>query len=101
MIQHQKKSSTVVVELAGELDHREAARLKPEIDALLSDTKIKLLVFDMKTLSFMDSSGIGMIIGRYKAMQRRGGAVAVRNCNRQVDKLIEMAGLYQIIQKLA
>lgn len=101
MVQHIRKSSTVIVQLTGELDHREAARLRPEIDELLSDSRVKLLVFDMKTLSFMDSSGIGMIIGRYKAMQKRGGAVAVRNCNRQVDKLIEMAGLYQIIQKLA
>ena len=49
----------------------------------------------------MDSSGIGMLIGRYKIMTRRGGSVAVRSGGGQVDRLIELSGLYQIVEKLA
>lgn len=49
----------------------------------------------------MDSSGIGMLIGRYKRMKRRGGSVAVTGAEGRIDRIFTMAGLYQIIDKLA
>ena len=98
---HERQRSTVVVKLDGELDHSYADGIRAELDELISDPAIKKLVFDLSGLSFMDSSGIGMIIGRYRQMARRGGRVAVRCTSKRIDKIFEMAGLYQIIDKLA
>ena len=56
---------------------------------------------DLNDLRFMDSSGIGLIIGRYKLMSRRGGSVAVSGPDAHIDKIFEMAGLYQLVERLA
>ena len=101
VLKHKKQKNALVIQLTGELDHSAAAKLRLEIDELIMDPKVKQLIFDMDDLSFMDSSGIGMIIGRYKLMKKKGGTGAVGHCSRQVDKIIEKAGLYQIIEKLA
>jgi len=101
MIEHQKQRNAVTVKLAGELDHNTALRIREDLDQLISDPHVKRLIFDMNELSFMDSSGIGMIIGRYKVMARRGGTVAVRANNSHVERIIELSGLYQIVEKLA
>lgn len=101
MLIHEKQRGTVVVRLTGELDHKCASMLRGELDELISDPKVKKLVFDLSELDFMDSSGIGMIIGRYKVMARRGGCVEVKGASRRVDRIFEMAGLYQIVKKMA
>ena len=94
MLNHERKRATMVVKLSGELDHSYADRIRPELDDLISDPTVKRLVFDMNGLNFMDSSGIGMIIGRYKLMARRGGRVAIKCSNDRIDRIFEMAGLY-------
>ena len=87
--------------LTGELDHHAARQLRQQVDLAVERTRPQRLRLDFSDVSFMDSSGIGMIIGRYKLMARRGGTMAVLNGNRHVDRIFEMAGLYQIIEKLA
>lgn len=101
MLTHEKQRGTVTVRLSGDLDHHTAARIREELDQLIADPAVRRLVFDLSDLGFMDSSGIGMMIGRYKVMARRGGSVAVRSGGGQIDRLMELSGLYQIIEKLA
>ena len=101
MLTHEKRRGTMTVRLTGDLDHNTAAQIREELDALIDDPGVKKLVFDLSELGFMDSSGIGMMIGRYKTMVRRGGSVAVKPGGKQVDRLMELSGLYQIIEKLA
>lgn len=101
MVAHEKKRGEVVVRLSGELDHSVAERIRPELDELLSDPKVTRLIFDLGGLNFMDSSGIGIILGRYRIMNRRGGTVCVRRVGRQVDRIFQMAGLYQLVSKLS
>lgn len=101
MLTHDRRKGTITVQLSGELDHNTAAQIREELDELIEDPQISRLVFDLSGLSFMDSSGIGMMIGRYKTMMKRGGSIAVRAGNSQVDRLMELSGLYQIIEKLA
>ena len=101
MLTHEKQRNALTVKLTGELDHSSARQIREELDELISDPSIKRLIFDMKELCFMDSSGIGVILGRYKTMVKRGGTVAVRTGNSHVDRIFEMTGLYQIIEKLA
>ena len=101
MLDYEKRNGTVRVRLAGELDHRRAEAIRPELDSLIADPGVRRLEFDFSGLEFMDSSGIGMLIGRYKLMQDRGGSVAVMPGGRRVDRIMELSGLYQIIEKLA
>ena len=101
MLKHEKQRGTVTVALSGDLDHHTAAQIRQELDGLIADPGVRRLVFDLSGLGFMDSSGIGMILGRYRTMMMRGGTVAVRPGCRQVDRMIELSGLYQIIEKLA
>ena len=95
------KRNALIVRLAGELDHSSAGSVRRELDALIADTGVRRLVFDMNELRFMDSSGIGLILGRYKLMTRRGGSVAVSGSNPRIDRIFDMAGVYQLVERLA
>ncbi|MBR3504216.1 MAG: anti-sigma factor antagonist [Clostridia bacterium] len=101
LLDYEKKNGTVFVRLSGELDHSRAEAIRPELDELIADRSVRRLVFDFGGLEFMDSSGIGMLIGRYKLMQDRGGSVAVMPGGRRVERMMELSGLYRIIEKLA
>ena len=101
MFCYEVKKNLLTVRLTGELDHGIVSRIRPELDAAISETGVRRLVFDLRGLEFMDSSGIGLIIGRYKLMRRRGGSVAVCGSDERMDKLFEMAGLYQLVERLA
>ena len=101
MLEYEKQRHTLTVRLRSELDHCAATELRSELDALLQDKSIRCLVLDLKRLKFMDSSGIGLIIGRYKLMARRGGSVAVSGPRDHIDRIFEMAGLYQLVERLA
>ena len=101
MLHYERRRQTLTVRLQDELDHNSAVRLRGELDELLRDGSIRRLVLDLKELSFMDSSGVGFIIGRYKVMARRGGSVAVMNADRQMDRIFKMSGLYELVERLA
>ena len=101
MLDYERHRQTLTVHLAEELDHRAATQLRSELDELLRDGTIRRLVLDLRRLNFMDSSGIGLIIGRYKVMERRGGSVAVVNADRRMDRIFEMAGLYELVERMA
>ena len=101
MLVYEKRKNALVIRLSGELDHSEAARVRGEMDDLIDDTGVRRLVFDLSDLRFMDSSGIGLIIGRYKRLARRGGSVAVSGSNARIDRIFAMAGLYQLIERQA
>ena len=101
MLDYEKRDGTVFVRLSGELDHRRAEEIRPELDRLIADPSVRRLVFDFSGLEFMDSSGIGMLIGRYKLIRSRGGSLAVMPGGRRVERMMELSGLYQIIEKLA
>lgn len=101
MLCYEKNRNTLTIRLIGELDHSMAAQIRAEVDELVSDSKVRRLIFDLNDLHFMDSSGIGLIIGRYKIMARRGGSVAVSGPGAHIDRIFEMAGLYQLVERLA
>lgn len=100
MFSYDLRRGTLTVWLSGELDDRMAARIREEIDALMDDVRVRRLVFDVSRLEFMDSSGIGLIIGRYKRLSKRGGSVAVADPGRRIDQLFRMSGVYQVVERL-
>ncbi|HIS03973.1 MAG TPA: anti-sigma factor antagonist [Candidatus Pullichristensenella avicola] len=101
MLSYEKHRSMLIVRLEGELDHERIGPIRAELDALIRDPQVKHLILDMGGVSFMDSSAIGLVIGRYKALARRGGRVSVERTAPRVDRIFEMAGLYSIVEKRA
>ena len=96
----ERNRDQLTVYLQGEIDHCCAGRLRKEIEKNLEEKEIKRLMLDFSHVSFMDSSGIGMLIGRYKTMADRGGRVFARGMQPTVRRLFHMAGLHRIIADL-
>ena len=73
MLTHVRKRDVLLVRLEGELDQCSASGIRRDIDALLQDPSVRHLVLDMARMPFMDSSGIGVVLGRYRLLCLRGG----------------------------
>ncbi len=83
-----------------ELDHHEAGKLRAQTDLLIENYQIRQLVFDFSQTEFMDSSGIGVIIGRCRNMGYFGGEVVAQNLNERVQKIFTISGLHKIIRTI-
>jgi len=92
-IQINASDELVTVYLTGEIDHHSAREIREEIDRSLESNQPKLLVMDFKNVGFMDSSGIGLVMGRYKLMQTMDGTVKVVNTPNHIKKVMKLAGL--------
>lgn len=88
---------TMIVRLNGELDQHYATALRNDIDGQAARLGVRRIVFDFSRVGFMDSSGIGVIMGRYRLMQSVGGSVSAFGAGPRLDKLIEMSGIKRII----
>ncbi len=91
------QSKTLIVSLAGELDHHSAKEVKEMVEEIIKNRGVKNLIFDFRKLSFMDSSGIGVVIGRYKLISAMGGSVKIVSQNRIIDRLLTMSGVTKLI----
>lgn len=89
----------MTVYLEGELDHDSTAVMRAEIDNQLRDMALSELIIDMAGVSFMDSSGIGLVLGRYKLMDARGGTVRISRPGKRADRLLGIAGVYDLMEK--
>ena len=87
----------VTVVIGGELDHCSAPQVRQQLDDLLLDESIVHVVLDLENLTFMDSSGIGVLLGRLRALQMRGGTMSVKNMQPPVEKLFRLSGLQRVI----
>lgn len=88
----------LLVKVSGELDHHIAEKIKGLVDDKMRSTNAVNVIFDFSRLAFMDSSGIGVIMGRYKKVRTLGGKVIVFGVNASVLRIMEMSGLSQIIK---
>ncbi|MCT4564451.1 MAG: anti-sigma F factor antagonist [Maledivibacter sp.] len=93
------ENNILVVYLDGELDHHSAEEVREDIDSAIDSKNIRNLIFELSNMKFMDSSGIGVVIGRYKKIDNLGGKVGVVISNPHVDRIFQMAGIYKIINK--
>lgn len=89
----------LVICMAEDLDHHNATFIKEQSDKLLNSKPIKNIIFDFSGTNFMDSSGIGVIMGRYKKVMLTGGKAAVTGVNVSVDRILKLSGLYKIIPR--
>lgn len=95
-----KESESLTVFLSGEIDHCASEKLREGIEILIERNHPQILILDFKDVSFMDSSGVGMLIGRYKTMSARGGKVYAMHLSSSVCRLYKMAGLHRIIPSM-
>lgn len=91
------KEGKLTVMVPKELDHHCASQLRKETDVLIDAYHIRKLVFDFSNTEFMDSSGIGVIIGRSRNMGYSGGQVVAEHLNRRVEQIFRVAGLHKLI----
>ena len=92
-----KRDDKLLVILMGELDHHSAEEVRVKIDDRIDRDNIRKVILNFSGVTFMDSSGIGVVIGRYKKMKNRNGKLCVAEINKTVNKVFEISGMYKII----
>lgn len=97
LIDFQYTDKFLIVKVKGELDHHTAAQTKELIRGELSKEIAINLILDFNGLKFIDSSGVGMILGRYKEVQDLGGKMAIVGVNHTVQKIITLSGINKIM----
>ena len=79
--------------IIGDIDHHNAKEMRETIDDNVIKSQVKELELDFRDVSFMDSSGIGLVMGRYKLMQETGGTLKLINVSGHIKKVMRLAGL--------
>lgn len=93
-----RENRVLTVYLKGELDHHAVSKVKETIDMQLVRSSIAELVLDMSGVSFMDSSGIGLIVGRYNKIRALGGSMKIVNTGLNILKVLNMSGLSKLME---
>ena len=88
----------LVVKISGELDHHGAVSLRGDIDEMIYSNRPIRLVLDLSQVEFMDSSGLGLIMGRYSVMSKLGGEIVLLNPCNAISKILALAGMERIIR---
>ncbi|WP_018751470.1 anti-sigma F factor antagonist [Paenibacillus sanguinis] len=96
-VEMERHRETLIVRLSGELDHHTADDIRLRLDEEIGRGNCRNLVLSLKSLLFMDSSGIGVILGRYKLIKQKGGKMVICDVNPPVYRLFEMSGLFKIM----
>ena len=102
-IKYQNKDDGVYAFLAGELDECSAEYVRISLDDLLKTiaSQKTRLVLDFSKVSFMDSTGIGILLGRYNKYSKQDIGIYIKNPTSYVNRIFEMSGIYQIIPKIS
>ncbi|MDR0930293.1 MAG: anti-sigma factor antagonist [Clostridiales bacterium] len=92
-----RQDDSIIAQISGDLDHHNAIEIRSKIDDLLIKYPNCDLILNLSGLNFMDSSGIGVIIGRYRNQQQRGKKTYICGVNSKISKLIELSGIKKIV----
>ena len=91
-------TKALTLKITEEIDEHTTEKLRRKIDNEISRFMPRKVIFDFSNVVFMDSAGIGMLLGRYKLVRMLGGELEIINVNRQIKKLFEMSGILKIIK---
>lgn len=97
--EYEVKGNMLLIRLKADLDHHTAVAVREAADALLARSGAKHILFDFTGVDFMDSSGIGVIMGRYRQVIFQGGRVGVTGVGKNVDRIFKISGLYKIVEQ--
>lgn len=98
VIDLEKREDILCVRLDGELDHHTAIQLREKVDRAIKNLGLSNILLNLERLTFMDSSGLGVILGRYNQVKSLGGEMVVCCVKPQVKRLFEMSGMFKIVQ---
>lgn len=99
-IDYEIRSGALFIILDGEVDHSVTLETREVVDDIIANNPLQSVVFDLKKVKFMDSAGIGLIMGRYKSLKRSGRMLFLTNVCGSVDKLLTISGIYNIVKKI-
>lgn len=94
---YNQKEKILTVEITEEIDHYVAENIRRKVDNEITRYMPRKTIFDFSRVAFMDSAGIGMIIGRYKLMKLIGGSLEIHNVKESAKKILEMSGVLKIV----
>lgn len=97
--EYEMMRDVLVIRLKADLDHHTAITVREAADTLLARSHAKHILFDFTGVEFMDSSGIGVIMGRYRQVIFQGGRVGVMGVGANVDRIFRISGLYKIVEQ--
>ena len=95
---YEADGQALIIHLPKELDHHNCRNLKYETDLLMEENYINKIVFDFSNTEFMDSSGVGLLMGRYRAMGMRKESIRATGVSRHIDRLLHLSGLHRYIE---
>ncbi len=94
---YEARGQVLVIHLPKEFDHHNSRDLRYETDLLLAENYVRKIVFDFSRTVFMDSTGIGILLNRYKQMQRSGGTTAIYGANAQILRILAVGGVAKLM----
>lgn len=92
-----KSHDTMVIALSGELDHHSAAGMRNAADRAIIESPAKRVTLDFGEVSFMDSSGVGFVMGRYRIAKSRGASIEAVNLSKKHMRIMKMSGIGQLL----
>lgn len=98
LFEHEVMGEELVIRLFGEIDHHSAVSVRSEIDGLIFEVRPRRVILDLSRVSFMDSSGLGLIMGRYSLAKQLGGALLLRSPTSAVMRILSLAGMERIVR---
>lgn len=99
-LSYELKDDFMVIHIGGEIDHHSAVSVRTEVDREITANRPARVLLELSHVDFMDSSGLGLIMGRYALMKRLGGTLAVLDPSPAVLKIITLAGMDRMISVL-
>ena len=97
-IRFANRGSTLIASFSGELDHHFAEYARNKIEGELLKATTRNVIFDLSGLSFMDSSGIGVLVGRYANIKKLGGWAAIICKNQKIRRILELSGIMKLMR---
>lgn len=92
------REDVLIVRLVGELDHHEAELLRGRWKDMIYKNSVKHVILNLEAVTFMDSSGLGVVLGRYKEVLQLGGEMVVCSVTPAIERLFDMSGLFKIVR---
>lgn len=93
------KKETLIISLPEELDHYAAGKIREQTDELFNGNRIRDVIFDYQHTYFMDSSGIGLVMGRYRAVRFLNGNIYIVGVNDKISRILNISGIYRVAKQ--
>ncbi len=97
IVKYEELGRILIINFEGEIDHHSCGKISVITDDAIKKYLPSKVIFNFENVKFMDSAGIGMILGRYKQLIRFGGKAEIMNINNDIKRIFNMVGIFKII----